>query len=190
MNEENEDLYFAKLDSMSLPPPLLRDGHKTVEHGIFPSTEEASDDAHLMASNLEGDKVKNGEHGIFPSPKEAHGVEETEPTPICLSDDVVPIPCEYESHLAHLSENKSDMSDSTLCEIECFHLEGMSDTTSELRVVVDRSSETISISNNLPSTYSVFSCVVLSSMEEHAPSHEAMMPQLEKMIGQRCPIFR
>src|SRR4051812_45917811 len=73
------------------------------------------------------------------------------------------------------------MSDSTLCEIECFHLEGMSDTPSELRVVVDRSSETISNSNNLPSTSSVFSCVVLGSMEEDAPNHEAMMPQLEKM---------
>src|SRR3954465_13944143 len=111
VNEENVNLYFAKLDSMSLPPPLLRDGHKTIAHGIFPSTMEESDDAHLMASNFEGDKVKNGEHGIFPSPKEAHGVEETEPTPICLSDDVVPVPCEYERHL---SENKSDMSDSTL----------------------------------------------------------------------------
>src|SRR3954468_18706284 len=43
-NEENVDLYFAKLDSMSLPPPLLQDGHKTVEHGIFPSTMEASND--------------------------------------------------------------------------------------------------------------------------------------------------
>src|SRR4051812_23197208 len=75
----------------------------------------------------------------------------------------------------------SETSDSTLCEIECFHLEGMSDTTSELRVVFDRSSETISISNNLPSTSSVFSCVVLGSMEDDAPSHEAMMPQLEKM---------
>src|SRR4051812_34919046 len=181
MNEENEDLYFAKLDSMSLPPPLLQDGHKTVEHGIFPSTMEASNDAHLMEANLEGDKVKNGEHGIFPSPKEAHEVEKTEPIPICLSDDVVPIPSEYESHLAHLSENKSEMSDSTLCEIECFHLEGISDIPSELRVVVDRSSETILISNNLPSTSSVFSCVVLGSMDEAAPSHGAMMPQLEKM---------
>ena len=142
---------------------------------------EESDDAHLMASNLEGDKVKNGEHGIFPSPKEAHGVEETEPTPICLSDDVVPIPCEYESHLAHLSENKSEMSDSTLGEIECFHFEGMSDTPSELRVVVDRSSETIVIFNNLPSTSSVFSYVVLGSMDEDTPSHEAMMPRMEKM---------
>src|SRR3954463_15318479 len=139
---------------------------------------EASNDSHLMASNLGGDKVKNGEHGIFPSPKEAHGVEETKPTPICLSDDVVPIPCEYESHLAH----KSEMSDSTLCEIECFHLEGMSVTPSELRVVVDRSSETISISNDLPSTSSVFSCVVLGSMDEDMPRHEAMMPQLENMF--------
>src|SRR4051812_48293975 len=52
MNEENKDLYFAKLDSMSISPPLLRDGHKTVEHGIFPSTMEESDDAHLMASNF------------------------------------------------------------------------------------------------------------------------------------------
>src|SRR4051812_39787872 len=141
-NEENEDLYFAKLvefgkrmstlqdggsqghicdevdprtsldNTMSLLPPLLRDGHKTVEHWIFHSTMEASDDAHHMSSNLGGDKVKNGDHGIFPSPKEAHGVEETEPIPICLSDDVVPIPSEYEIHLAHLSENKSEMSDS------------------------------------------------------------------------------
>ena len=78
---------------------------------------------------------------------------------------MVPIPCEYESHLAHLSENKSEMSNSTIHEIECFQWEGMSDTPSELRVVVDRSSETISISNNLPSTSSVFSCVVLGSME-------------------------
>src|SRR3954467_13993691 len=43
-SEENVDLYFAKLDSMSVPPPLLRDGHKTVEHGILPSIMEASDD--------------------------------------------------------------------------------------------------------------------------------------------------
>src|SRR4051812_5103999 len=89
-NEENEAVYFAKLgefgkrmstlqdggiqghicdevdpstapdNNMSLLPPLL-DGHKTVEHGIFPSTMEASDDAHHMASNLRGDKVKNGD---------------------------------------------------------------------------------------------------------------------------------
>jgi hypothetical protein len=175
-----------------------------VEHGIFPSAMkviydeattsegDASDDAHLMAfmlgdvtpSNgviLGGDKVEEGEHGSFPSPKEAYGVERTEHSPTCLSDDMVPIPCEYESHLAHLSESKSEMSDSTICEIECFNNEGMSDTPSELREVVDRSRETILISNNLPSTSSVFSPYVLGSMDGETPTLDMMMPRIEKM---------
>ena len=94
---------------------------------------------------------------------------------------MVPIPCEYESHLAHLSENKSEMSDSTIREIECFHLEGMSDTPSELRVVVDRSCETTLISNDLPSTSSVLSHDMLGSMDKEAPSFEMMMPPTKKM---------
>ena len=106
-------------------------------------------DANLTAFIFGGDKVENGEHGIFPSPMEANGVEYTEHNPMCV--DMVPILCELESHLAHLSESESKMSDSTICEIECSILEGMSDTPSELREVVDRSSEAISISNNLPS---------------------------------------
>ena len=76
---------------------------------------------------------------------------------MCLNDEMVPIPCENESHLAHLSESASELSAYTICEIECFHFEGMSDTHLELGEVVDRSSEAISISNNLPSTSSVFS---------------------------------
>ena len=72
------------------------------------------------------------------------------------------------------------MSDSTTCEFECFNFEGMSDTPSELREVVDRSREDISISNNLPSTSSVFSPDVLGSMEMSAkPRHD------EPRIG-RC----
>ena len=156
-------------------------GDERVEHGIFPSTMEAiydtsdgeaSDDAHLMAFMLGdvmpsygGEMGEDGKHGIFHSPMEAHGVEIIEPTPICMSDDLVPIPCEHESHLAHLSVSESELSDSTSCEFECFIFEGMSDTPSELRVVVDRSSEAISISNNLPSTSSVFSHDVLGTME-------------------------
>jgi hypothetical protein len=86
----------------------------------------------------------------------AHGVESIEPTTICLNEDMVPIPCDNESHLAHLSESASEMSDSaTICEIECHYLEDMRDTPIELREVVDRSSEAILISNNLPSTFSV-----------------------------------
>src|SRR5215203_5271556 len=49
-----------------------------------------------------------------------------------------------------------EMSESTIHELECLHLEDMSDTPSEMRVVVDRSCEAISISHNLPSTSSVF----------------------------------
>ena len=123
------------------------------------------------SSSDDGDKVKNGEHGIFPSPMEAHGVEETESIPICLNDDMVPIPCEHESHLAHLSESKSELSDSTICEFECFLFEGMSDTPSEMRVVVDRSSEAISISNNLPSTYSVLIYWVIRGGLRPTPYH-------------------
>ena len=65
--------------------------------------------------------VDDGEHGTFPSPMEAHGVEHTEHIPICISDELVPIPREHESHLAHLSVSESEMSDSTSCEFECFH---------------------------------------------------------------------
>ncbi|KAK1596210.1 hypothetical protein QYE76_018549 [Lolium multiflorum] len=96
------------------------DGVEKVEHGIFPSTKEANG-------------VENGEHGMIPSPMEAHGDEKIEPTPICLNDEMVPIPCEHESHLAHLSESDSELSDShPICEYECFHLEDMSDTPSSM----------------------------------------------------------
>jgi hypothetical protein len=57
------------------------DGVETVEHGILPSTKEANG-------------VENGEHGMIPSPMEAHGDEKIEPTPICLNEEMVPIPCE------------------------------------------------------------------------------------------------
>ena len=94
--------------------------------------------------------VEEVEHGNFASTKEAYGVEENEPIPMCLSDEMVPIPCEYEIHLAHMSVSACEMSDSTICEIECFLFEGMSDTPHELREVVDRSCDAISNSNNLP----------------------------------------
>jgi hypothetical protein len=66
------------------------------------------------------------------------------------------------------------MSDSTICESECFHFEGMTDTPSETRVVVDRSSEAISIFKNLPSTSNVFSHVAIDSMDDEMPILENM----------------
>ena len=64
------------------------------EHGTIPSPKEAHG-------------VDDGEHGTIPSPMEAHGDELSEPIPICMRDELVPIPCENESHLAHLSVSES-----------------------------------------------------------------------------------
>ena len=136
------------------------------KHGIFPSAKESSDDAPTMALTFGGEVVEEVEHGSFPSTLEAFGVENIEPTLMCLTYEMVPISCENESHLAHLSESESELSASTICEFECFHFEGMSDTPLELREVVDRSCEAISISNNLTSTSSVFSHCVLGSMDD------------------------
>ncbi|KAK1629912.1 hypothetical protein QYE76_004227 [Lolium multiflorum] len=116
-------LYFDELNAqVSKMPPLEDDlggdGVEHGEHGILPSPTEAHG-------------VEMVEHGKFPSTKEAHGDEQVEPTPICLIDELVPTPCEHESHLAHLSESDSELSDfHPICEFECFHLEDMSDTQS------------------------------------------------------------
>ena len=88
-----------------------------VEHGIFPSAKELSDDAYTMALTFGGELVEEVEHGSFPSTLEAFGIEETEPIPMSLSYEMVPIPCENESHLAHLSESESELSAPTICEL-------------------------------------------------------------------------
>jgi hypothetical protein len=113
------DLTHTVDDTMILFSPLLHgDDHDydLTKEAIYDSGRESSED---------------GEHGIFPSPMEA--LESIEPTTIGLNDDMVTIPCENESHLVHLSESSSEMSDSTICEIECFYFEDMSDTPSEMR---------------------------------------------------------
>ena len=154
----------TKVASIDDAIPIGGEPSDEAEHGMFPSAMEASDD--MMPSygvKLGGDKVEEGEHKIFPSPKEAHGVGKNENIPMYV--DMVSILCEFESHLAHLSVSESEMSDSTICEIECFIFEGMSDTPNELREVVDRSCEHILNSNNLPSTSSVFSHCMQGCME-------------------------
>jgi hypothetical protein len=102
-------LYFDELNAqVSKMPPLEDDlggdGVEHGEHGILPSPTEAHG-------------VEMVEHGKFPSTTEAHGDEQVEPTPTCLIDELVPTPCEHESHLAHLSESDSELSDShPICE--------------------------------------------------------------------------
>ncbi|KAK1628066.1 hypothetical protein QYE76_002381 [Lolium multiflorum] len=160
-------LYFDELNAqVSKMPPLEDDlggdGVEHGEHGILPSPTEAHG-------------VEMVEHGKFPSTTEAHGDEQVEPTPICLIDELVPIPCEHESHLAHLSESDSELSDfHPICEFECFHLEDMSDTQSELREVDDRSMEDIAFANTLTSPSFVSSYVALGSTEDEFPLMEKM----------------
>jgi hypothetical protein len=189
-----EGRVHAEVDSGMTPIEDKTHGYDpTMEVRYDTSGGESSDYAHLMAHTIEaltlsngvtygGDMVEDGEHGNIHSPMEAHGIENIESTLICLNDDMVPIPCEDESHIDHLSESKSEMSDSTVCEIECFHFEGMCDTPSEMRVVVDRSMEDISNANyNLPSTSSVFSYVVLGCMNDKTLILDERVPHMEKM---------
>ncbi|KAK1695027.1 hypothetical protein QYE76_011724 [Lolium multiflorum] len=160
-------LYFDELNAqVSEMPPLEDDlGGNGVEHG----------DHGILPSPMEAHGVEMVEHGKFPSTTEAHGDEQVEPTPTCLIDELVPIPCEHESHLAHLSESDSELSDfHPICEFECFHLEDMSDTQSELREVDDRSMEDIAFANTLTSPSFVSSYVALGSTEDEFPLMEKM----------------
>ncbi|KAK1679992.1 hypothetical protein QYE76_040840 [Lolium multiflorum] len=128
-----------------------------------------------MEDDLGGDRVEMVEHGNFPSTKQAHGDEKVEPTPICLIDELVPIPCEHESHLAHLSESDSELSDfHPICEFECFRLEDMSDTPNELREVDDSYMKDIAFANTLTSPSFVSSYVALGSTEDEFPIMEKM----------------
>ena len=105
--------------------PSAMESSDEAELGIFPSAKESSDDAYTMALTFGGVMVEEVEHGSFTSTLEAYGVEETEHIPMSLIYEMVPIPCENESHLAHLSESESEseLSASTICEFECFQLE-------------------------------------------------------------------
>ncbi|KAK1642022.1 hypothetical protein QYE76_059827 [Lolium multiflorum] len=150
----------------TMTPPLEDDlGGDGVEHG----------DHGILPSPMEAHGVEMVEHGNFPSTKEAHGDEKVEPTPLCFIDELVPIPCEHESHLAHLSESDSELSDfHPICEFECFRLEDMSDTPSELREEDDRSMEDIAFANTLPSPSFVSSYVALGSTEDEFPLMETV----------------
>ncbi|KAK1601970.1 hypothetical protein QYE76_027075 [Lolium multiflorum] len=160
-------LYFDELNAqVSKMPPLEDDlGGEGVEHG----------EHGILPSPMEAHGVEMVEHGKFPSTKEAHGDEQVEPTPTCLIDELVPTPCEHESHLAHLSESDSELSDfHPICEFECFHLEDMSDTQSETREVDDRSMEDTAFANTLTSPSFVSSYVALGSTEDEFPLMEKM----------------
>ena len=118
------------------------------EHGIFPSVMEASGDVPSSAF-IYGDDDEMVEHGIFPSTTAAYGDElrdlcthiesESKFTTNPIYDEMPQFPCE-ESHPHH---DMSVMSDSTICEFECIHLEGVSEPPHRESELVDRSCEAI-----------------------------------------------
>ena len=84
----------TKEASMEIAITLVDAPSEVAEHGIFPSAKESSDDAYTMALTFGGKLVEEVEHGSFPSTLEAFGVENIEPTLMCLNYAMVPIPCE------------------------------------------------------------------------------------------------
>jgi hypothetical protein len=165
-------------------------------HGYDPTLEarydtsggEPSDDVALTLSNgvtYEGDM---GESGCSDN-DDVLSMEMRDSTICEMSESTI---CEVsESTICEISESTiCDMSESTICESKCFHFEGMSDTPSAMRVVVDRSSKAILISNNSRSTSSVFSHVAIGSMDDETPilekmymlhTHDETTPCLETM---------
>ncbi|KAK1608162.1 hypothetical protein QYE76_031835 [Lolium multiflorum] len=98
-------LYFDELNAQVSKMPPLEDnlggeGVEHGEHGILPSPTEAHGVEHgehgILPSPTEAHGVEMVEHGKFPSTKEAYGDQKVEPTPICLIDELVPIPCSTE----------------------------------------------------------------------------------------------
>jgi hypothetical protein len=86
---------------------------------------------------------------------------------IChLDHGVLHNPCENESHIAKLSESviKSELCDSTKCDVRSIHFESMSENENT-RVVNDRICEDISTNVTL-STPSVISCDMQVAFEE------------------------
>jgi hypothetical protein len=103
-------LNFDEIDAQGVKRPMARtlqdEGRQAQVKGEVDSSLAFNDTvAPPHEVDLGGDGVEMVEHGNFPSTKEEHGDEKTEPTHVCLNDDMVPIPCEHESHLAHLSES-------------------------------------------------------------------------------------
>src|SRR4051812_5430678 len=93
-------------------------------------------------------------------------------------------PCE-ERHHHHLS-------DSTICEFECIHLEGVSETPHMMSEDVDRSCEAIIFTNNLPSTPIVSSSLVQGFTQEGATSLNKPMPYMMTtmtMVAHQHPIL-
>ena len=123
------DVWHLRLPPTSMPTSafLHGDGDEMIEHGIFPSVMEESDDVPSSAF-IHGDNDGMVEHGIFPSSMATyddlsdfcHHIEsESDFTTSPIYDELPQFSCEESHHHHHLS----DLSDSTICDIECTYHE-------------------------------------------------------------------
>lgn len=78
----------------------------------------------------------------------------------------------------------SDLSNSTICDIECTYLEGVSEPPPHRESkVVDRSCEATMISNDLTSPSIVSSPLVLGPIYDDAPILDDFIPPLDKKMA-------
>ena len=132
------------------------DGDEMVEHGIFTLSTTMYDDLSGLSHHI------GSESGFTTSP---------------IYDELPQFPCE-ESHHHHY------LSDSTICDIECTYLEGVSEPPPHRESeVVDEAYESISLSNNLTSTSLVFSSLVLGPIYDDAPIRDDYVLPLDKTMA-------
>ena len=135
------------------------DDDEMVEHGILPSTTAMYDDLSGLCHHIES------ESDFTTSP---------------ISHDLPQFPCVESHHHHHLS----DLSDSTICDIECTYLEGVSEPPPHRESVeVDRAREAICIANNLASTSIVSSHLVLGPIYDDAPILDDFVLPLDKTMA-------
>ncbi|KAE8776128.1 gag-pol polyprotein [Hordeum vulgare] len=160
-----------------------------IEHVISPPVMGASDDVPSSAF-IFGDGDEMVEHGTFPSTITAFGDEtsdlchhigsESAFTTSPIYDELPQFPCEESHNPHHLSE----MSDSTICDIECTHFEGVSKTPPHIASEeVNRACEDISISKNLTSTFIGSSHLVLGPIYDDAPILDDLVIPLDNTMA-------
>ena len=174
------DVWHLRLPPTSTPTSaFIHDESDVVPSSAF--IHDESDDVPSSAF-IHGDDYEMVEHGIFPSTTMTyddlsdlcHHIEsESDFTTSPIYDELPQFPCEESYHHPHLS----DLSDSTICDIGCTYLEGVSEPPPH------RESEAISISNNLTSTSIVSSHLVLGPIYDDAPIRDVFILPLDKMMA-------
>ncbi|KAK1619991.1 hypothetical protein QYE76_025508 [Lolium multiflorum] len=130
-------LYFDELQAQATKKPLTptlqdEDRQGELKGEVEPSLALNNTMAPPIEDDLGGNGVEMVEHVNFPSTKEAHGDEKVEPTPICLIDDLVPIPRSKEDEFPimetmYMVHEDDDISP---CLLQDGHVDHMDPTTS------------------------------------------------------------